>query len=247
MAAKNPSQYFTFTKNIVYDGYVKSFSVFLSVVFLVVLGVFIYKHNVDNVCGNSISCTNNLTGKYENANSGVFLGRKVTIPTQIAENILQGGVRSVLGDTTVPKRIEVNLNTQHLYAFEGDKVVMDFPISSGKWYPTPTGTFHIWSKFRFVRMEGGNPAANTYYNLPNVPFVMFFYNNEVVQSRGFSLHGTYWHNNFGHPMSHGCVNMRTEDAQRVYYWSDPPVLGNSTFAKGDEGTEIIIYGQAPIE
>ncbi|MDO8620722.1 MAG: L,D-transpeptidase [Candidatus Levybacteria bacterium] len=225
----------------------KRVSIFLSIVFLLVLGVFVYKHNTDNTCGNSISCAKNLTGKYENTNSGIFLGRKVSIPSEVADKILAGGVRSVLGDTTVQKRIEVNLNTQHLYAFEGNEVVMDFPISSGKWYPTPTGTFHIWSKFRFVRMEGGNPAANTYYNLPNVPFVMFYYNDDIVQSRGFSLHGTYWHNNFGHPMSHGCVNMRTEDAQRVYYWSNPPVSENSTFAKNNEGTEIIVYGQAPEE
>ncbi len=225
----------------------KRISIFLSAISLLVLGVFIYNHNADKTCGNSISCTKNLTGKYENTESGTFLGRQVGIPKEIAQNVPEGGVRSVLGDTTVPKRIEVNLDTQHLYAFEGNKVVMDFPISSGKWYPTPTGTFHIWSKFRYVRMEGGNPAANTYYNLPNVPFVMFYYNDDIVQSRGFSLHGTYWHNNFGHPMSHGCVNMRTEDAQRVYYWSDPPVTGNSTFAKANEGTEIIIYGQAPNE
>jgi len=65
---------------------------------------------------------------------------------------------------------------------------------------------------------------------------MFFSGPGVSAGAGFSLHGTYWHNNFGHPMSHGCVNMRTVDAQKLYGW-----VGDN-----DPGTKITIYGQASI-
>jgi lipoprotein-anchoring transpeptidase ErfK/SrfK len=68
------------------------------------------------------------------------------------------------------------------------------------------GRFRIQTKLRSTRMSGPG------YNLPNVPYTMYFY-------RGYAIHGTYWHNNFGHPMSHGCVNMRTGDAAWVYNWA----------------------------
>ncbi len=123
----------------------------------------------------------------------------------------------------------------------------EFLISSGKWGKTPTGDFMTWIKLRSTRMTGGSKAIGTYYNLPNVPFVMFYYNNEIAKSRGFSFHGTYWHNNFGHPMSHGCINMRTDQAEKIYYWSKPSPLGSTTYAKANEGTKIIVYGTAPIE
>lgn len=155
--------------------------------------------------------------------------------------------RTVLGDSDAPKRIEVDLSTQRLYAFEGDRKVYDFLISSGKWGRTPTGTFSIWGKFRYTKMSGGNRDLNTYYYLPNVPYVMFFDNDQIAASRGFSLHGTYWHDNFGHPMSHGCINMRTEDAQAIFYWSNPSVGDKKSIRTStkDEGTKIIIYGTAP--
>jgi lipoprotein-anchoring transpeptidase ErfK/SrfK len=132
-----------------------------------------------------------------------------------------------------------------VYAYEGKKMVYDFLISSGLWGRTPTGKFKIWAKVRYQKMEGG--FGPTYYNLPNVPYVMFFYNTEVSQSAGFSFHGTYWHDNFGHPMSHGCINMRTEDAALLYYWANPDLAGlESTYAsEKNPGTTVEIYGQAP--
>jgi lipoprotein-anchoring transpeptidase ErfK/SrfK len=57
------------------------------------------------------------------------------------------------------------------------------------------------------------------YDLPNVPYVMYFY-------QGYGLHGTYWHHNFGHPMSHGCVNFKTEDAGWLYNWASVGTLVN---------------------
>ena len=159
-------------------------------------------------------------------------------------------VNRVLG-TTSPgdKHIEVDLTRQHLFAFQGNQKVFDFTISSGKWYPTPTGTFHIWVKLKSVLMSGGEGAD--YYYLPNVPWVEFFYNDHIDKSRGFSLHGTYWHHNFGHPMSHGCVNLRSEDAAALFAWTSPLVTDPklwATYATSDNpGTDIVIYGETPTE
>lgn len=142
-------------------------------------------------------------------------------------------VDKILGefDATGEKHIYVDLSTQTLTAYQGDTLFLKTLVSTGKWTPTPTGEFTIWSKFRSTKMSGG--SGNDYYYLPNVPYTMFFSGSGVAPSRGFALHGTYWHNNFGHPMSHGCVNLRTVDAEKLFYWTD--------------GTEkITIYGQAPI-
>ncbi|HCM37237.1 MAG: hypothetical protein UV61_C0024G0016 [Candidatus Gottesmanbacteria bacterium GW2011_GWB1_43_11] len=154
----------------------------------------------------------------------------------------------VLGDTNgAAKRIEVDLTNQHVYAFEGDKKVFDFLISSGKWGLTPTGTFTIQYKTRSQLMKGGTQALGTYYYLPNVPYVQFFGNSEIPWSKGFSFHGTYWHNNFGHPMSHGCINMRIEDAEKLYYWATPELNGKASIKATSEnpGTPVIIYGITP--
>lgn len=99
--------------------------------------------------------------------------------------------------------IDVNLSTQTLCLFHGGGTNC-FLVSTGMPYtPTVTGTFSIWTKLSSTKMSGPG------YYLPGVPWTMYFY-------RGYGIHGTYWHNNFGHPMSHGCVNMRTPEAQFVY-------------------------------
>lgn len=197
-------------------------------------------------CANSISCLKDLSGKIENVKTGVYLGKTVSIPPDLLT--YETPSQHVLGKSTGAKRIEVDLTHQHLYAFEGDSVVMDFPVSSGKWYPTPTGTFRIWIKLQATRMAGGNPAIGTYYNLPNVPWTMFYYNDQISKTRGFSLHGAYWHNNFGHPMSHGCVNILPDNAKKLYDWAEPATNGYSTYATPDDpGTLVIVYGQAPNE
>jgi lipoprotein-anchoring transpeptidase ErfK/SrfK len=100
--------------------------------------------------------------------------------------------------------IEVDLSEQMVYTYRGDTFLESFLVSTGtSSYPTVTGTFRIYAKYPAYLMIGPG------YYLPDVPYSMFFY-------KGYSLHGTYWHNNFGTPMSHGCVNMRTSDAAWVY-------------------------------
>ena len=97
--------------------------------------------------------------------------------------------------------IDVNLSQQTLYAYSGDTVVNSFRVSTGTWqFPTVTGQYHIYVKLRYTNMSGPD------YFLPNVPFTMYFY-------RSYGLHGTYWHHNFGTPMSHGCVNLSIPDSE----------------------------------
>jgi lipoprotein-anchoring transpeptidase ErfK/SrfK len=110
--------------------------------------------------------------------------------------------------------IDVNLSQQMLYAYEGDTIVASFLVSTGvPAFPTVTGQYHIYIKFVSTLMAGDG------YYLPNVPYTMYFY-------KGYGIHGTYWHNNFGHPMSHGCVNMYTPDAEWMFYWASVGTLVN---------------------
>lgn len=162
-------------------------------------------------------------------------------PKSLAQRILENP-DNVLGSSTAEKWIEVDLSTQHLYAHEGDRVVFDFPISSGlPWFPTVTGEFRIWAKVRAQRMTGGSVDAGTFYDLPNVPFVQYFY-------QGYGLHGTYWHNDFGKPRSHGCVNISIPDAERLFFWTEPSLLSDEytrTNISPSEGTRVVIHGTTP--
>ena len=206
----------------------------------------IWTVNTNRFCANQISCIRDLTGNYESNNlTAKFEGSDIVVPSGLATTPLES---NILGVSREEKRIEVNLTNQHLYAYEGNNLVYDFPVSTGKWGQTPTGTFNIWIKLRYTRMTGGNKDLGTYYNLPNVPYTMYFYNKEIPKTRGYGIHGAYWHNNFGHPMSHGCINMAPVEAEKLYYWADPPSIKNTTYAdKDNPGTKIIIYGTAPNE
>ena len=178
--------------------------------------------------------------------TAVFNNQSLPLPLLLAEIKPKP---TVLGESDEPKRIEVDLTNQRLSAYEGDRLIYSFLISSGKWARTPTGIFRIWVKLRYTKMEGGSKALRTYYYLPNVPFVMYFSNAEIPSWRGFGIHGTYWHSNFGHPMSHGCINMKIEEAGLIYEWAKPDLKGKrSMFASDDNpGTEVRIFGEAPLE
>lgn len=222
--------------------------VFLSsatVLLFLALGVHFFEPKTQ-ACANSISCVKDLSGRFDpTAGKAEFNGRTVAVPSQEAIAYV-APERDILGETTGPKRIEVDLTNQHLYAYEGDTVVMDFPVSTGKWGTTPNGEFSIWVKLRYTKMEGGSKALGTYYYLPNVPYTMYFYNAEVPKGRGYGIHGAYWHNNFGQPMSHGCVNMAIDAAGQLFAWADPQTTGWSAPATADNpGTRIVIYGKTP--
>ncbi len=207
--------------------------VFLAI--LTFLSFFLVKNQLQGklICANSISCVKDLSGHYEANRVGVFQGSQVLAPEQTGPESVQ---EEVLGEVTqgISKHIYVDLTSQRLSAYEGSQLILYAPVSTGKWYPTPPGEFRIWTKLRYTRMTGGNPTIGTYYNLPNVPFTMYFYNSQYPKARGYGLHGAYWHNNFGHPMSHGCVNMKIEDAGRIFEWARV-------------GTPITITGTTPVE
>ncbi|MGQ9904651.1 MAG: L,D-transpeptidase [Anaerolineae bacterium] len=110
------------------------------------------------------------------------------------------------------KWIEIILSQQRLIAWENGRAVMSSPISSGlARTPTRRGTFRIQRKYPAVRMRGPG------YDLPRVPYTMFY-------SGGYAIHGAYWHNNFGRPMSHGCVNLPVSFARRLYAWAPKGTL-----------------------
>jgi lipoprotein-anchoring transpeptidase ErfK/SrfK len=101
-----------------------------------------------------------------------------------------------------------------VYAYRGTELVNSFLVSTGTWdHPTVTGQYRIYVKYEYTDMSGPG------YYLTNVPYTMYFYD-------GYGLHGTYWHNNFGAPMSHGCVNLRTEDAQWLFEFASVGTLVN---------------------
>jgi lipoprotein-anchoring transpeptidase ErfK/SrfK len=105
------------------------------------------------------------------------------------------------------KWIEVRLAQQVLIAWQNNRVVMRYAISSGvRRTPTHRGTFHVYAKYRSARFRAYG------YDIPNVPWVLFY-------SADYAIHGAYWHNNFGHPMSHGCVNLSVAAARVVYFWA----------------------------
>ncbi len=147
------------------------------------------------------------------------------------------------------KRIEVNLQQQTFRAYEYDHVVYEAKISSG--IPsrqlsendlptaTPRGRFRIYSKLPTKHMGSvtGNPDAVGGFSLPGVPWTSFF-----LLPGGYALHGTYWHNNFGIQMSHGCINMRNEDAKWLFRWSTPvfktPIESRADWERRGYGTVV---------
>ncbi|WP_066379506.1 MULTISPECIES: L,D-transpeptidase [unclassified Anabaena] len=105
------------------------------------------------------------------------------------------------------RRIIIDLSQQRLFAWEGNRLVYSFRISTGKRStPTPTGRFTITSKYRTHRMRGRG------YDIPDVPYAMYFY-------KGYAIHGAYWHNRFGTPVSNGCVNLTVNQARKLYNWA----------------------------
>lgn len=184
------------------------------------------------------------TGNFDETASIAFFNNELinypkTSLSQAVKNTALSQTR-VLGTTNAAgqeKWIDISLSEQKLRAYEGDRIVMEFPISSGKWAPTPKGQFNIWYKTRAQVMSGGSKELGTYYYLPNVPNNMFFY-------QGYAIHGAYWHNNFGQPMSHGCVNSPLAQVAQLFEWTGPvlPPGTNALRASVDNpGTRVNVH------
>lgn len=136
------------------------------------------------------------------------------------------------------KRIEVHLNEQYLVACEHDVPIMTTRVATGAvlrvgTYYTPRGLFLTYHKRATRHMAAGDITASG-FDLPGVPWVMYF------TESGISLHGTYWHNDFGHPRSHGCVNLPVQAAKWLFRWSIPSVPPQQEFAFGSVGTRLLI-------
>lgn len=112
------------------------------------------------------------------------------------------------------KKIVVDVSEQRLRAYEGDKLVLETLVSIGiPGTETPRGEFKIFSKKPSRYMQGPLPGMTDYYDLPGVPWTMFF------TWSGAAIHGAYWHNDFGKKHSHGCVNLPIEKAEELYGWT----------------------------
>ena len=155
------------------------------------------------------------------------------LPAEIAP--LSPGVSA--GD----KRIEVDLSTQTLTAYENELLVYTADVSTGLpgLFPTPDGEFNIEDKLPSRNMSTTSRLADDVIPLVGVPWCSFF------TDQGHAFHGTYWHDNFGLPMSHGCVNMRNQDALWLFRWNLPSAsfteINKQTLDVRGFGTQVYIH------
>lgn len=137
------------------------------------------------------------------------------------------------------KRIEVNISDQLVIAYEWDRPVFMARVATGialnnNRYLTPTGTFQTFQKRPSRHMAAGN-LANPSYDLPGVPW------NSYITTNGIAFHGTFWHNDFGKPRSHGCLNLTAKAAKWIYRWTLPVVPSNEQWVYKDSGTPVDVY------
>jgi hypothetical protein len=136
------------------------------------------------------------------------------------------------------KRIEVRLDEQLLLAYENGQTVFATRVStggkrlSGK-YTTPVGNFITYHKRPTRHMANGDIASNG-FDFPGVPWVLY------ITESGISFHGTYWHNDYGIPHSHGCINMTPQAAKWLYRWTMPAVPPEKLLIYGYVGTKVEI-------
>jgi len=132
------------------------------------------------------------------------------------------------------KKIEVDLGAQRMKAFENNKPVFTARIASGYFEgDTPRGEFIVERKNPSRHMAARTETSE--FDLPGVPWVCF------ISWTGVSLHGTYWHNNYGIPQSHGCINLSPEASKWVYRWTEPFVPVEEDYVESDNGTKVVIY------
>jgi L,D-transpeptidase catalytic domain len=136
------------------------------------------------------------------------------------------------------KRVEVRLNEQLMLAYERNNLVFGTRVSTGGrlrsgTYTTPDGDFKTFHKRPTRHMSAGDIAASG-FDLPGVPWVVY------IKKNGISLHGTYWHNDYGRPRSHGCINLTPQAAKWLYRWTLPTVPFDKELVYGDVGTRVDI-------
>lgn len=136
----------------------------------------------------------------------IYVGQRLVIPSGVTTPAPAPSTPPAADSSG--KWIDVDLTHQILRAYAGQTPVFQTLVSTGlPATPTVVGTYRIYAKYVSAPMSGPG------YYLPNVPYIMYFY-------RGYALHGTYWHSNFGQPMSHGCVNLSVADAEWLFHWAE---------------------------
>jgi len=145
--------------------------------------------------------------------------------------------------TGTRKWLDISIRQQTLVAYVGRHPVYATLVSTGrggmgdpeKVFATVRGTFMIHSKHVAATMDGAEDKSDS-YNLLDVPFVQYFH-------KGYALHGTYWHNDFGKVRSHGCVNLAPIDSAWLFEWTDPVVpQGWHGALNFKRGTVVYIHG-----
>ena len=136
------------------------------------------------------------------------------------------------------KKIQVRLDDQIMIAYENNLPVFVCPVSTGGilrigTYTTPSGDFITYYKRPSRHMAAGDIASSG-FDLPGVPWVQY------ITESGISFHGTFWHNDFGRPRSHGCINLSMRSAKWLYRWTSPQVPLNKEFSHGFVGTRVEI-------
>jgi len=136
------------------------------------------------------------------------------------------------------KRIEVDLPDQLLKAYEGNRLVYATRVATGGrlrsgTYTTPEGEYITYHKRPTRHMAAGDLASSG-FDLPGVPWVTY------IKENGTSFHGTYWHNDYGRPRSHGCINMTPQAAKWLYRWTMPSVPPDKELVYGSVGTRVEI-------
>ena len=144
------------------------------------------------------------------------------------------------------KRLEIRLPEQVVIAYEYNHPVWMARTATGARfrdgdYRTPAGVYTTNRKRPSRHMAAGDGADANSYDLPGVPWVSYLMEN------GISFHGTYWHNNFGRPRSHGCVNLSTQHALWVYRWANPTVSLNAMTANEKNGTMVLVIDKPMAE
>ncbi|MFN7130784.1 MAG: L,D-transpeptidase family protein [Myxococcales bacterium] len=165
------------------------------------------------------------------------VGERQWLPSQDARRVRTAAPPS--GTGCDERWIDVDLDEQVLVAYEGTRPVYTTLVSSGReGSPTPVGLFRIWVKFAEVDMKGAKYGKR--YSVARVPWTMFFLGD-------FALHCAYWHDRFGAPASHGCVNLSPQDARFLYFWSSPSVpLGwTMAFASHDDPGSLVRVRRRP--
>jgi len=133
------------------------------------------------------------------------------------------------------KRIQVDLAAQRLTAFEGDRLALSTRISTGVVEgDTPRGEFRVERKRPSRHMAADDPTGAG-FDLPGVPWVCF------ISWTGVSLHGTYWHNDYGRPRSHGCINLSPFAAKWLYRWTEPVVPPEEDHVASEDGTRVVVF------